>query len=266
VGDFFRTHLEDLAMALVFLDLDGTTLDAGKPAPFVIETIADLKANGHLPVIATGRTPHLLYGIEKTLGIDSYIAANGGYISYHGQAVYTNFIKPETIERMIAYAERLKTDLVFESVDGYVAYSKRSQLVDQFSDIFQIEYPVVEPDYHKTHPLLAMIVFEDEHIEEFRQGFPELVFNRSNRFGYDVNPAGGLKAEGVEWLIRYLNYPQEDVYAIGDGYNDISMLSTVKHGIAMGNAYPETKAAAIYVTTSVKEGGVRDALLHYGLI
>lgn len=253
-------------MALVFLDLDGTTLDRGKPAPFVLDSIRALKKNGHLPVIATGRTPHLLYGIDKVLEIDTIIAANGGYIRLDGEVVFTNYIAKDTVSRMISYANRFQTDLVFESVDAYVAYSKRSPLVDEFSHIYDIEIPKVDPRYADDHPLLAMIVFEDQYVDDFRQGFPELVFNRSNQIGYDVNPAGGLKADGVRWLIDYLKYPERDVYAIGDGYNDITMLSLVQNGIAMGNAYPETKAVAKYVTTSVREGGVRDALLHFGLI
>lgn len=253
-------------MALVFLDLDGTTLDGGKPAPFVLESIRALKRNGHLPVIATGRTPHLLYGIHHVLEIDTIIAANGGYICRNGEVVFANYIAADTVTRMIDYADRFSTDLVFESVDAYVAYSKQSPLVDEFSKIYDIEIPKIDPRYADDHPLLAMILFEDRVVDDFRQGFPELVFNRSSHIGYDVNPAGGLKADGVRRLIDHLGVPEDQVYAIGDGYNDISMLSMVRNGIAMGNAYPETKAAAKYVTTTVKEGGVKDALLHFGLI
>jgi Cof subfamily protein (haloacid dehalogenase superfamily) len=253
-------------MAIVFVDLDGTVLHNGKPAKGVIDTIRQLKEKGHVPVIATGRTPHLLYGIDKTLGIASAISANGSYISYLGQVVYEQYIPQNTVERMVETAKRLHTDLVFESVDGYVAYSKQSDLVDLFSDIFQIEHPIVDPDYHKTHRLLAFILFEQTHIDTFRQDFPELTFNQSNRFGYDVNLKGDLKADGVRWLIHHLGVSMEDVYAIGDGYNDISMLQTVKNSIAMGNAFPEVKAVARYITTDVDKNGVQDALRHFHLI
>lgn len=253
-------------MAIVFLDLDGTILDQGKPAKDVLLAISKLKERGHTPVIATGRTPHLLYGMEKTLGIDSYIAANGSYICYHGNVVLADYIQADTVSRMVKFCEHKQIDLVFESQDDYVALSKRTHLVDLFSDIFEIERPRIEPDYYQNHDLLAMIFFADEYIEEARQNFPELIFNRSNRFGYDVNNAGDLKAGGVRWLVQYLNIAEDDVYAIGDGYNDISMLSYAKHGIAMGNAYPETKAVASYITSSVHEGGVYQALQHFKLI
>ena len=34
----------------------------------------------------------------------------------------------------------------------------------------------------------------------------------------------------------------------------------------MGNAVPELKQVADYITTSVDEHGVREALIHYGII
>jgi hydroxymethylpyrimidine pyrophosphatase-like HAD family hydrolase len=103
-------------------------------------------------------------------------------------------------------------------------------------------------------------------VDLLRIEFPELVFNQSNRSGFDVNLKGDLKAEGIRWLVKYLDYPPDDVYAIGDGYNDISMIKAVKHGIAMGNGFPEVKAVASYITTSVEAEGVSNALRHFHLI
>jgi hydroxymethylpyrimidine pyrophosphatase-like HAD family hydrolase len=44
--------------------------------------------------------------------------------------------------------------------------------------------------------------------------------------------------------------------AIGDGYNDISMLKYAGLGIAMENAPDDIKAACGYVTSSNNEDGV----------
>lgn len=253
-------------MALIFLDLDGTLLDKGKPAEGIIETIQALKANGHIPVIATGRVPQLLYGIEKTLGIDSFIAANGNYVVYHDQVIYERYIDTKVVKRMLQKADEMQFDLAIESVDSYVAYREETELVKLFSDIFQIEYPKVVHKQPKPNSVLAFVVFEDSVVPKLRAEFPELVFNRSNRFGYDVNLEGGLKINGVQFMINYLQYPEADVYAIGDGYNDIDMLQTLRTGIAMGNAYPEVKAIADYVTTDVNDTGVFNALKHYGLL
>ena len=54
--------------------------------------------------------------------------------------------------------------------------------------------------------------------------------------------------------------------AFGDGGNDIGMLHHAGIGIAMGNANDNVKVAADYVTTSVDEDGIANALKHYGII
>ena len=92
------------------------------------------------------------------------------------------------------------------------------------------------------------------------------MFVQSSRYGFDVNLKGDLKADGIRWLVNYLNYPTSEVYAIGDGMNDISMLKAVEHGIAMGNSHPDLKAVATYVTSAVGDEGVANALRHFDLI
>ena len=54
--------------------------------------------------------------------------------------------------------------------------------------------------------------------------------------------------------------------AFGDGGNDVPMLSHVGLGVAMGNASPEVQAAANYVTTSVDEDGIMNALKHFNIL
>ncbi len=253
-------------MALVFLDLDGTTLEHGKPALGIIETIALLKQKGHTPVIATGRVPHLLYGVDQVLGIPDYIAANGSYIKFGGKVVYERYIPKSIVKRMIDTCDEMGFDLVLEGVSAYVATSKNTSIVDAFSDIFNIEYPVIDRTYYLHNEVLAFIFFDKDHIDQIRTMFPELLFNQSNRFGYDVNLKGDLKADGIRWLIQYLGISKADVYAIGDGLNDVTMLQAVKHGIAMGNAHPTLKAIATDITDDVDKEGVKKALLKYGLI
>ena len=62
-----------------------------------------------------------------------------------------------------------------------------------------------------------------------------------------------------------LGVPIEETYAFGDGINDLSMIVAAGHGIAMGNAVDELKAAAEYVTASIDDDGVAKAMAHYEL-
>ena len=74
--------------------------------------------------------------------------------------------------------------------------------------------------------------------------------------------------DGKVKLLRYndvINYNRE-IMAIGDGDNDRDMLRFAGIGVAMGNAAEDVKAAADYVTDSVDEDGIVQALAHFGLL
>ena len=59
---------------------------------------------------------------------------------------------------------------------------------------------------------------------------------------------------------------RSEIMAFGDGENDMDMLRFAGIGVAMGNASDMVKAAADYVTDTVDENGIEDALRHFGLI
>lgn len=255
-----------MALVIVFLDLDGTLLYKGRPALLAKEAIEALKMNRHLPVIATGRVPYLVREIKDELKMDSYIAANGNYIVYQGKVIHERPIPADVVSRLLKASDELRFDIVMEGVEAYLAYRKETEKVDFFSDIFEIEHPHIDREYHHTHDIYAFVVFDDEVIPTLEKQFPELLFSRSNHFGFDVNLKGDLKAEGIQVLLNHLKADPNDAYAIGDGYNDLTMIKKVAHGIAMGNAYEEVKNVAQYVTEDVFSGGVYLALKHYGLI
>lgn len=72
----------------------------------------------------------------------------------------------------------------------------------------------------------------------------------------DLAPDGVSKATGLAKVAERLGVRREDVLAIGDGDNDLEMLSWAGRGVAMGNAASEVKEAADDVTARVEEDGV----------
>ena len=82
----------------------------------------------------------------------------------------------------------------------------------------------------------------------------------------DIIARGNSKSTGIDKVLAYFDIDLKDTMAFGDGGNDIPMLKHVATGIAMGNAEPHVKAVADYVTTSVDEDGIANALKHFGLI
>ena len=54
--------------------------------------------------------------------------------------------------------------------------------------------------------------------------------------------------------------------AFGDGGNDISIIREAGIGVAMGNANRSLIDIADYVTDSVDDDGIYNALIHFGII
>ena len=74
---------------------------------------------------------------------------------------------------------------------------------------------------------------------------------------------GTSKGEALKALAGYLEVSLDEVVAVGDWVNDISLLSTAGLGIAMGNAHEDLKAIADHVTLSVDDHGLAAAIREY---
>jgi Cof subfamily protein (haloacid dehalogenase superfamily) len=60
----------------------------------------------------------------------------------------------------------------------------------------------------------------------------------------DLLPRGVSKSSALERLAARLNIPQAQTMAIGDNWNDVSMLDWAGTGVLMGNASPDLRALA----------------------
>lgn len=71
---------------IVFFDIDGTIYSYEKGIPKdTAKAIELLKANGHIPVICTGRTKCMIYPDFINLGFDNIIAGAGTYCETNGK-------------------------------------------------------------------------------------------------------------------------------------------------------------------------------------
>ena len=82
----------------------------------------------------------------------------------------------------------------------------------------------------------------------------------------DITTKGCTKQQGIDEIIRHFGISLDETMAFGDGGNDISMIQHAAIGVAMGNALDSVKAVADYITDSVDEDGIANALKHFGVI
>ena len=76
----------------------------------------------------------------------------------------------------------------------------------------------------------------------------------------EILPLGYSKGKTLSYLMKKKGWSGEDVFAFGDGENDVSMFGVVENSFAMANAREFVQSQARYVTSSNNEDGIAKAL------
>jgi Cof subfamily protein (haloacid dehalogenase superfamily) len=253
---------------IVFFDIDGTLLDHEKSLPSTTkQAIQQLKDNGVFVAIATGRAPFMFESLREELDIDSYVSFNGQYVVFENEVIYKNPLLKEELKRLHKDAERYnETPIVFMNEKTMKASQKSDRITEAIATL-KFAPPEENKDFYQDHDIYQSLLFcttEEEH--RFIGKYDHFHFIRWHPYSIDVLPKGGSKAEGIKKFMERAGFKMEDVYAFGDGLNDIEMLQAVGQGVAMGNALPEVKEHADYVTKDVAEDGILHGLKEIGLL
>ena len=250
-----------------FFDIDGTLVPVtgGREIPASTRSALDaLKARGHFCAIATGRSQYLARDFCRELGFDNMVSDGGNGITLEGKLIE---IRPLPRELCLELAEecdekgipwavssdnsdvRLTKDRRFADLAGtyYMNTEVREGLdITSFPEIIKM-YVGCRPGEEKDISALGRLPWVRYQ--------PEYIF---------VEPTD--KAVGVRRVMDYYHAPYEDVVVFGDGDNDLTMFDPQWTSIAMGNAVPELKAKADFITRNADDDGIAYALRHFGWI
>lgn len=253
---------------IVFFDIDGTLLDDEKNLPASTkEAIKTLQEKGIYTAIATGRAPFMVTKLLEELNMESFVSFNGQYVVFRNEVVYANPLDTSELKKLIKSAEDHLHHLVFLNESTLKSNVKFDQRVKESLGTLQMVHPEYDPSFYEKTEIYQALLFakegEDSYLTEFEKN---LTFIRWHEESMDVVPKGGSKAEGIKKLIERLGFEMENVYAFGDGLNDIEMLQTVGTGIAMGNAHEAVKMHADLITSNVDDNGIVNGLIKVGLL
>ena len=140
--------------------------------------------------------------------------------------------------------------------------------VHQLFDMLNFPHPPIgSTEDALTEPVMQLIAFFEQQEEAaIMQNLPHCKSARWYPTFADIVPKGISKSVGMESLLTYFGIGRDETIAFGDGGNDVEMLQFAKIGVAMGNANDCVKQSADYVTTSVDDDGIYNAMLHFGII
>lgn len=256
----------------IFFDIDGTLVSfrTHTVPQSTCDALKKLREQGVKVFIATGRPKKLMMEAVGHLEFDGYITLNGAYcFTADYKDIYKNGIPEEDVERLIAYShEHPEIPFVFVH-DNTWFLTCVNEAVRDVARLIEIEIPPVHPaEYARGKEIMQIMGYfpeEDDH-EVFSHALTHCEPMRWYPLFADIIAKGNSKSHGIDKVLEYYGISLEETMAFGDGGNDIPMLSHVHIGVAMGNAAEKVRASADYVTTSVDEDGVANALRHFGLL
>ncbi len=262
---------------LVALDVDGTLLDSShRLSPSVRDAIHSAQCRGATVCLATGK---LLVSVESLL---DKLRLDGLQITCNGAALMSvESGKPaESWPLTYTHAELAISTIrdlapgmaiAWYTADAIYANAPRGPLDDMLASYQE------PPLRHVSRlsddlpaPLKLLVTGDQRRLLTLRDQLVEriggvLTVSRTTADFVEVMAPAVSKGAALHALAQRLGIAHEDIAAIGDGENDISLLQAAGMGIAMGNAMPTLLSHARYTTRSNDEDGVAHAFVYLDL-
>ena len=255
---------------LIVLDLDGTLTNNKKEiTPHTLDTLIKAQQMGVIIVLASGRPTHGIAPLAKRLKLDQY----GGYIlSYNGgeiinwktqELIYKNLLNLDMVPSIYKYAKDNHFAIISYDGEFIITENPEDKYVQKAASLNVMKINKVD-NFPKAinHPIAkCLITGEADRLElleeEMRQDLKDKIgIFRSEPYFLELVPKGIDKAHSLEVLLNKLELRKEQMIAIGDGFNDVSMVQFAGLGVAMGNAQEIVRKNANYITLSNEEDGV----------
>lgn len=262
---------------LVALDVDGTLLDdQHRLAPEDRAAVLQARQRGAASCLATGKLLRSVRQLVSALDLTgAQITCNGAALmdAASGDLVQSWPLAPETLPAALAAIQRVAPGL---AVAWYTADEIYTDAPTGALDTVLAAYH--EPPLrhvarldHRFPPALKLLMNGDPvWLQTLRDQLADALGDRATvmrttaDFVEIVSPIVS-KGRALAALAAAQSIAREEIVAIGDGENDISLLAASGVGVAMGNAMPALLRHADAVTASANENGVAHALTALGL-
>ncbi|AQM40691.1 MULTISPECIES: Cof-type HAD-IIB family hydrolase [Staphylococcus] len=278
---------------LIATDMDGTLLNAAHEiSEENIQAIKYAQSQGITVVIATGRAFYEANApINQTDLKVPYICLNGAEVRDESfNIMSTSNLNRELINRITV--ELNKENIFYQVYTNLGIYTENplrdleiyidiAQRAGQEADVEKIKSGIqkridngtlkVVENYDKIQDtpgeiVMKILAFDSDlekidRVSETLAKSESLAISSSSRGNIEITHSDAQKGIALNTIAERLNIDMENVMAIGDNMNDVSMLERVGYSVAMENAAPEVKAIAKYETDSNEQSGVGKAIM-----
>lgn len=254
---------------IVFFDIDDTLRlkDTGYMPDSIKQVFASLKKKGILTGIASGRA---IYGVVpeiRALEPDFFAMINGSYVEdAKGKVIRQAMIPNDLVEQVVQWTQDMGIDYGLMGSHKAVISHRDDRISRTIDPIY--ENLETAPDFYKDNDIYQIWTFEQEGQEvQLPENLQEQMRSvRWEAISSDIILKEASKAAGVAKVVEHLGLKPENVLVFGDGLNDLEVFDYAGISIAMGHSHPDLQAKADYITKTVEEDGIFDALEKLGMV
>ena len=240
-------------MKVLISDLDGTLLFGDDKHKAVKEKdfkkIIELQAKGHKFGSCTGRGMEGARRGCEEVPFDFIIANSGAYITLGDGSVLLHKMIPMRIVKEVVSFIGEDTQYIFIAPKGsYIYHPKRWW---RYEEIDTLE---VLPDEIEGFSIeLDDEVLARETLNKLLPVFKDRLGMYQNAGSIDVVAYGCTKGTGVRLIQEYYGLRDEEVFVIGDHYNDLPMFEASKNAFTFPSSPKEVKEKATYIVDSLAD-------------
>ncbi|MEI3598681.1 MULTISPECIES: Cof-type HAD-IIB family hydrolase [unclassified Oceanobacillus] len=278
-------------MKLIAIDLDGTMLSTnGKINVATRKAVREAQAQGNEIVLASGREFHDIRGILEESDLNCPIISSNGALIYSSDQVIQNItLSSDIVKELVHFSEQ--ENLYYEVYTNEGIYIEKNRIEKLYNEISYLSNSDMEFDkvmaIHMVNtqkeqkslisvPELKELNYDNFEINKFfilsfdlnkhtmiykkyngREGI-KIITSDIQKF--EFASSGVSKGNALQKYAQLLSIPRENIIAIGDNLNDLSMFKVSGFSIAMGNAVSKIKKHADSITDSCDNDGVAKAI------
>lgn len=257
---------------LIAIDLDDTLLrDDFTISKRNVEILKKAYDKNIKIVLASGRAiAPIKYYMEKLDIFEPAVAYNGARVIEvkSNKLIYKKEIVVDDAVPILKFAEQSGYSCIIY-IDDVAYVEKWNEAVEEYKNFARnVLIKEVGKLSNFVRNDITKIIIQGPH-EELLQLKPkaEKIMNNKDLNVYITKPKlleftnkYGTKGEALKFLCSYYGISIEESVAIGDSYNDMSMIENSGLGICVRNGYNDVKQKSDYVTLSNEEDGVAHAI------
>lgn len=244
-------------MKLLASDFDNTLWFEDHMKEEDASSIKLFQSQNNLFGLCTGRHINGINGLYNPFGIhyDFYIMLNGSIIYDSDLNIIYEKQIPTRIAKEIYYAVNEPNTSFAYHDDLYLLYTKPAEYKNVlYSTIDSIDElaseNIISFSFHFDINEMEQAEFVAHYVND---NYGQYVHAFLNQNHVDISARGCSKGEGLKIIQHHFNILKDNVYCIGDSYNDLPMIKSIENSFTFTYSPQDVMDEAKYIVNNLKE-------------